>query len=335
MASSFHRTSSPILTMSSQSAHQIPLDKPLMMHPSSSFNYASSWEQSLENNIASISRGRKRSRDEAAVNLDAPEKAPPAIEPVQEDEDEWEYGPGMVLIKKTSGYVRDASSQSGTWLEEQAAAQEALRKEEALAEQRRHAQERPSLRSHKSSRLDLTANLASRDASTHSNRASPKRDLGDSTPRTLEAGSGGSGSQPVIDDFTLHLGIGWSRLGEDEHIQAAARGWARYIENHYPITEPKILLESRGLESYLVEAGEGYFLFAEDLRQGRLVSSDPQRALTNLKSSPPVFDGDHTMSASSSGTPRPTEAEPLPVVPAVATATTAVPSFLEADMEMN
>ncbi|KAL1907456.1 hypothetical protein Sste5344_006798 [Sporothrix stenoceras] len=296
------------------------------MQQSSPFGNPSAWSQNFgQHKAVAPPRGRKRSRDEAAVNLDSPEKAPPAVEPVKEDEDEWEYGPGMVLIKKGSGYVHEAGSQSGTWLEEKAAALEATRKEEALREQQRQAQDRPSLRSHKSSRLDLSAQVASQE-SARSNRSSPKRDLRDASPVTPDGSSSADPSQPVIDDFTFHLGIGWNRLSEDKHIQAAARGWARYIENHYPVTEPKILLESKGLESYLVEAREGYFLFAENLRQGRLVSSNPQRALVNLKSSPPAFDGAETMAAA--GTPLPTEAA---ITPALAVAP-AAPTDVEMDM---
>ncbi|ERT00122.1 hypothetical protein HMPREF1624_03491 [Sporothrix schenckii ATCC 58251] len=321
---SFHRTSSPVLTMTSQAAHQLPFDRPYAMQQSSPFGNPSAWSQNIgQRKPTAPPRGRKRSRDEAAVNLDPPEKAPPAVEPVKEDEDEWEYGPGMVLIKKGSGYIHDASNQSGTWLEEKAAALEATRKEEALVEQQRQAQDRPSLRSHKSSRLDLSAHIESPE-SARSSRSSPKRDVRDPSPMTPDGGSSGGASQPVIDDFTLHLGIGWNRLSDDEHIQAAARGWARYIENHYPVTEPKILLESKGLESYLVEAREGYFLFAENLRQGRLVSSNAQRALDNLKSSPPVFDGTQTMGAA--GTPLPAE---------VATALTAGPATATTDVEMD
>lgn len=312
--------------MTSQSAHQLPFDKPFAMQQSSPFGNPSAWSQNFgQHKAVAPPRGRKRSRDEAAVNLDSPEKAPPAVEPVKEDDDEWEYGPGMVLIKKGSGYVHDASNQSGTWLEEKAAALEATRKEEALREQQRQSQDRPSLRSHKSSRLDLSTHIASQD-SISSNRSSPKRDLGETSPMTPDGSSAGV-SQPKIDDFTFHLGIGWNRLNDNEHIQAAARGWARYIENHYPVTEPKILLESKGLESYLVEAREGFFLFAENLRQGRLVSSNPQRALSNLKSSPPIFDGEHTMAAS--GMPRPAEMTPTPSEATMATATApaSVPSM--------
>lgn len=268
-----------------------------------------------------IPRGRKRSRDEAAINLDPPEKAPPAVEPVQED-DEWEYGPGMILIKKNSGYTHDASSQSGTWVDEKAAKEEQRRTEELLLAQQREAQERPSLRSHKSSRLDVTANLPAQDI--QANRASPGREMSDAStlvsPPTPDASA-----QPVVDDFTLHLGIGWNRISSDEHIQAAARGWARYIEDHFPVTNAQIKLESKGLESYLVEAEEGFFLFGENLRQGRLVSRDPQRVLENLRTSPPTFDGPNTMEATES--PKPVETEP--------TTTTPRPTNGDIDMMMN
>jgi hypothetical protein len=51
-----------------------------------------------------------------------------------------------------------------------------------------------------------------------------------------------------------------------------------------------VRLESRGLQSYLVETEEGYFLFSENLRQGRLVSRDLERAMKNLQASPVNFD---------------------------------------------
>lgn len=294
---SFGRTASPVLTLPSQSAHRNQLDNPFFP-AQSSFGPSAAWAQSLlQNASGQLPRGRKRSRDEAAVNLDAPEKAPPAVEPVKESEDEWEYGPGMILIKKSTGYVHDASNQSGTWLEEKTAAEDARKIEDALLEQQRQSQDRPSLRSHKSSRLDITATLPPHEMP--ANRSSPGRDLSDAAETS---------AQPIVDDFTLHLGIGWSRISEDEHIQAAARGWARYIENHFPISNAQIRLESKGLESYLVESSEGYFLFGENLRQGRLVSTDSQRALQNLKSSPPIFEGPETMGAAES--PKPIEAVP-------------------------
>ncbi|KAK3314794.1 hypothetical protein B0H66DRAFT_605717 [Apodospora peruviana] len=285
--------SSPVLAMQPQAIHQATFGRSFLDRQSSSLHQPVSWPPQLVRTCSAA--GRKRSRDEAAVNLDPPEKV--VEPPIKEAEDEWVYGPGMTLIKKSSGYIPDASSQSGTWVDEKAAKEEAQKAEAALLAQQQLSQERPSLRSHKSQRLATPA-IATDDSS---RRPSPTRVI--TNPLTA---SSDSISQPIVDDFTFHLGIGWSRIGE--HIQEAARGWARYIENHYPITNAKVLLESRGLQSYLVESAEGYFLFAENLRQGRLVSQTAERALKNLKSSPPVFDGPDTMEAT--GTPKPVESVP-------------------------
>ncbi|KAK3387449.1 hypothetical protein B0H63DRAFT_157421 [Podospora didyma] len=295
---SFDRSyaSSPVQVMQPQGILPVGFGKQFVQHQITSFSQPVSWHQRLVH--SSSMAGRKRSRDEAAVNLDPPQKVveSPVI---KEAEDEWVYGPGMTLIKKTTGYVPDASSQSGTWVDEKSAKEEALRTEAALLKHDQLSQDRPSLRSHKSQRLEMATPTHANDRSP-SRRSSPTRDM--ANPMTA---SSDSLSQPIVDDFTFHLGIGWSRISDDEHIQAAARGWARYIENHYPVTNAQIRLESRGLQSYLVQANEGYFLFAENLRQGRLVSKTADGALQNLKVSPPVFDGLDTMHATE--TPKPLE----------------------------
>ena len=105
---------------------------------------------------------------------------------------------------------------------------------------------------------------------------------------------------PQISAVKSSIRYVYTKISEDEHIQAAARGWARYIENHYPVTNAQIRLESNGLQSYLVEAAEGFFLFAENLRQGRLVSTNVEGALKNLQTSPPTFEGAVEMSAAES-----------------------------------
>ncbi|KAJ9132601.1 hypothetical protein NKR23_g11142 [Pleurostoma richardsiae] len=291
-------TSSPVLGIQPQPVHRFPFDKPILSHQSVSFSHSGSWPHQPALGSSSTFAGRKRSRDEASVNLDNPEKTVPAPS-IEEHEDEWEYGPGMIIIKKKSGYVVDAGSQSGTWVEEKAADQRAKQNETALLAQQHEAQERPSLRSHKSQRLDMTATVSSDQQQQPSRLTSAGRDVAESD----------TSKQPIVDNFTLHLGIGWSQISSDEHIQAAARGWARFIENHFPVTDAKIRVESRGLQSYLVEAAEGYFLFAENLRQGRLVSKDSDRALQNLKSSPPVFDGPQIMTAAESPKPEDTSAD--------------------------
>lgn len=274
----FDRTASPVMGLPPQPAHQLSFGRPVFSHQSQSLGHSvlSSTRPILRS--SSTFAGRKRSRDEAAANLDEPEKVVPAPK-VEEPEDEWEYGPGMVLIKKNTGYTADAGSQSGTWLEEKAAREHARKLEEAKIAQKKLSQERSSLRSNKSQRLGLSNDSVPSNDIPQNNGNNHGRDTSPDAPK-----------QPVVDDFTMHLGIGWARLSEDEHIQAAARGWARYIDNHFPVTGAKILLQ-KSQEAYLVQAREGFFLFAENLREGRLVSSDPERAFVNLKSCPAVFDG--------------------------------------------
>lgn len=209
---------------------------------------------------------RKRSRDEADDNL-TPDEPPPKVE---ENPDEWVYGEGMVLIKPNVGYVADASSQSGTWKEEKEADEDRLRQQKEL--------NMADLRNNKSQRLDLSG----------TNPFTNPEVLGRPLPGMPVVSPKAS---PVIDDCTVHLGIGWSKITDEGPLHAAAKGWARFIENHYPLTSVKIRLESKGLQSYLIESDQGYFLFAEDLRQGRLVSQDVEVAMRHLQRNPPTFDG--------------------------------------------
>ena len=273
----------PALAISPQTAQQaIALSRTYSAEASSPMNAKPSGPESRHDAPPAqrpSAAGRKRSRDEAEMNFteDLPEPTP--IEPIKESEEDWIYGEGMVLIKPGSGYIADASSQSGTWVEEKAAAEEEARK----AALQRQLDQRPILRSAKSQRLETVA-------------GSPGKEYSVPSPSTSVSNLDAA-SPPVVDDFTLHLGIGWRRISEDDHIQAAARGWAKYIENHYPLTNVTIRLESKGLQSYLVEATEGYFLFEESLRQGRLVSVTGEGALHNLRHNPPVFDGVDTMMA--------------------------------------
>lgn len=290
---------SPVLAVPPQSAHQASFEKPP----------CGQGVMSQESQVASPATapgtrpmaGRKRSRDEAAPNLADEASEPMHIESTAAPEDDWEYGEGMTLIKPNQSYFSDATTQSGTWLEERKAAEDEAH-QAAAAARALALQERPPLRSNKSQRLDQTA------------LPSPGGDAGIGAFDTQSSASARAGATadssvpsppdssglPVVDDFTLLLGVGWRRISDDEHIQAAARGWARYLENHYPLSAVTIRLESRGLQAYLAEATEGFFLFAEDLRQGQFVSQNAESALQNLKSSPPVFEGHETLFASES-----------------------------------
>lgn len=238
------------------------------------FDPMSTQEAVNESTYFPSSTCRKRSRDEASINLEPDVPPSTSVDGLQTD---WVYGEGMVLIKPNAGYIADASSQSGTWLEEKTE----MDKEVTNGRET----ERPRLRNHKSLRMDHEACDTAPTATLIS-------DASGSLGKSHITASG-----PVVDDFTLHLGIGWRRISDDEHIQAAARGWARFIENHYPLTKVCVVLESKGLQSYLVEAAEGFYLLAEDLRQARLVSQNVEGALQNLQMSPPRFDGSNAMVA--------------------------------------
>lgn len=234
--------------------------------------------------------GRKRSRDEAGSNLedDYFPVQPPVVQPETENEEEWEYGEGMVLIKPNrKGGIIEAGSQTGTWAEEQA---EQERLKAAAAALVAATPERPILRAAKSQRLHLSSSpCISEEVMSNGTLVSPG-----SPERT------NGHAEPTVDDFTRHLGIGWSSVNTtDADIGAAARGWTKFIENHFPITDAKIRLQSKGLASYLVEANEGYFLFGEDLKQGRLVSTSLENTWVNLRAPVPVFEGDVIMEASS------------------------------------
>ncbi|KAM0418997.1 hypothetical protein ACHAPT_012048 [Fusarium lateritium] len=275
-------SSSPVLTMSPQPAHQsmgmASFGHHHHHHTPPRFAPIPSQFAAFQP-ARSAGAGRKRSREEASDNLEPDVKSLP----VEEPEEEWVYGPGMTLIKPSSRYVTDAGTQSGTWVEEKKAVEDAAVKEA-----------RSLIRNPKLQRVSR-AQPAGRAASAKS-------------PIKIDLKTPPSNEGPAIDNFTLHLGIGWRRISDDEHIQAAARGWARFIENHFPLSNVRILLESNGLQSYLVEASEGFFLFAENLRQGQLVSQTAEGALQNLQCSPPTFDGMETLSAAES--PRPVSASP-------------------------
>jgi hypothetical protein len=190
------------------------------------------------------------------------------------------YGEGMTLIQP-DGFIIDASSQSGTWVEE---------KEEARAVLPSSSPATPALLSRKSQRLDSNA------APIFINESQASTANGSSPPKSYP-------SEPAVDDFTVLLGVGWTRLNaEDVHIQAAARGWSRYIENHFPLNDVSILLQSKGLSSYLVGCSEGFFLFHEDLGEGRLLGRTFETTMHNLRRQPAAFEGADSVHAI--GTPR-------------------------------
>lgn len=145
---------------------------------------------------------------------------------------------------------------------------------------------------------------------------------------------------PVIDNITIMLGVGWSRVNGDQDVLAAARGCARFIERHYPLSAAKILLKSKALDASLVETTEGYYLFQEDLNQGRLVSKNWDTCLANLKySSKIIFEGLETLYARRSPSPLSTRTietdPPLETAPTPTTTSYTNSPFVSTDDQMS
>lgn len=101
------------------------------------------------------------------------------------------------------------------------------------------------------------------------------------------------------DEHTHHLGIGWTEMGTDPDLLAATRGHSRYIDKHYTLTDPEIVLRNKSKEQYIVECGEGCYLFKEDLTEGRLVGQDMEETLERLQEPDMRFDGNGPIYATS------------------------------------
>lgn len=246
------------------------------MSPSLYAGHTTSWTPAIETAPVSTKPSRKRSRDETAFEQAEAENptfsAPP--EPIPE---EPIYGEGMVLLNPSTGRALAAESQTGTWYEDQVEKQ-AIAKAAEAAQRPKMPVSRKSQRISQSS-IQVALNLPNSGAP-----ASPPK----STPNT------------EIDEATLALGIGWTKMSsEDPDLQAAARGWARYLEVHYPmhIHRAEILLKHRGLDAYLVGCQEGFFLFQENMLEGKLVGRTWESTLTNLRAQPMHFEGTEVLHA--------------------------------------
>lgn len=290
---------SPTMILSSQEPPRPFVDPSPFHQPdphSHTPNNFSQWTPSSSRTPVCTAPSRKRPRDESTLAehdsfhdgsyFPATHTPPPTIpkhEPI--------YGEGMTLLNPTTGLAVSAESQTGTWFEEATAAtnlahtlhppppSSSTSTTATEPEPRTRPILKPALSSRKSQRLDTTApgpddiTLATL-ASHHSTGRSP--------PKTTRL-------DPAVDDSTHLLGIGWTRLRADDpaadaDVQAAARGWAKYINNHYPgVADAQILLQSKGLSAYLVAASGGFWLFREDLSEGRLVGGCWETCLASLR----------------------------------------------------
>jgi hypothetical protein len=265
--------------------------------PTSIPNHSTSYTPIDSMTPISTNPSRKRSRDESAFDsADAEGSYFPSLQaqanPPAPIPEEPIYGEGMTLLNPSTGVVLSAESQTGTWYEEKADTAALASEVEAINAANAFRPKIPASR--KSIRLSQNSipslSTFAVNQSTSSNTSAPA-----SPPKTAS-----STSHPEIDEATLALGIGWTLLAnEDENIQTAARGWARYLENHYAryIHNAEILLKSSGLNAYLVRSNEGFYLFSENLLEGRLVSREWERCISNLRSQPMMFEGEEILRA--------------------------------------
>ncbi|KAJ5163573.1 uncharacterized protein N7500_005403 [Penicillium coprophilum] len=250
---------------------------------------------------------RKRSRDEStfeeAVAPSAPPVPAPKVQPI--------YGEGMVLLNSQTGLAISAESQTGTWYEQEAEAQQAAA---APVSSRSNALLSDATDvSRKSQRLDKSAPGLD-DIALSSIRQRLDHSSSNDQHRTLNAGPAPP-AEPLVDDATRLLGIGWQRVNTDGDMAPAVRGWTKYINNQYSahLHDSQMLLKSRALNAYLVTAtptsghSPAFYLFTEDLTQGQLVASSWEACLQNLRSSPIIFEGAAPLGAND----RP-NAQPIP-----------------------
>jgi hypothetical protein len=256
-------------------------------------NHSTSWTPIDSMTPISTNPSRKRSRDETAFeHVDADGSYFPSLvdqvntpAPIPE---EPIYGEGMTLLNSTGQHV-SPESQTGTWYEEK-----------VPEPQQEQPEFRPIL---PSSRKSVRLSQASDPALLSTNNPFASISAPASPPKTA--------THPLVDAATLALGIGWTKLSDDPGMQAAARGWARYIENHYArhIHGAEVLLKSEGLNAYLVGCQEGFLLFRENLLEGQLVGRSWEATLVNLRAGPMQFEGEETLRAERTPGPEDLERE--------------------------
>ncbi|KAF1983300.1 hypothetical protein K402DRAFT_396770 [Aulographum hederae CBS 113979] len=208
--------------------------------------------------------GRKRSRDESTEpnEEDLPQGA--IIRPAEPPKPRGEpiYGPGMTLIYPGDpGYNIAAESQTGTWADEKQEQEEQANKAG-----------RPAVIARKSQRTIAGA-------------SSPTEH-----PHQMVSPSIITQPEEPVDQLNLILGIGWKRLPDGQ--VDAARGWERYIQNHFDVQNPTILVFNEGLHAYLVRTQglqDNFWLFQEDLTCCKLIGTTEESAIANLRQQNPTY----------------------------------------------
>ncbi|MCJ1322059.1 hypothetical protein MMC15_007404 [Xylographa vitiligo] len=281
---SHHQPFSPV----SHHPHQQPMSAyPFQPQPS----HSSEWTPATSSKpVLTTNPSFKRSRDEVdSDEADSDQSSPfttsnpiTTHEPMQE---RLVYGEGMTVINASTGRATAAETQTGTWLEEnlEIERQASIKAADSLAQ----VAENVSIRPKKSLRLD-TLPLPFYSSSSPS-------------PDDISLDSQ-STSDSCYDAASLLLGVGWRSIGEEKDTQAAAKGWAKYIENHYyDLSNVHLLMKSEAHQAYLGKAdmagSEGFFMFSEDLSEGRFVAQTWKHCIMNLKVTPLVYDSEEILKA--------------------------------------
>ncbi|CAI7664583.1 unnamed protein product [Penicillium glandicola] len=219
---------------------------------------------------------RKRSRDEATAEEAVAPSVPLGHQAAPTLKTQPIYGEGMVLLNPQTGLAISAESQTGTWYEQKSEAQQAAA---APVSSRSNALLSDATDvSRKSQRLDKSAPRLD-DIALSSIRQRLNDPSSNDQHRTLNAGPAPP-AEPLIDDATHLLGIGWQRVNTDGDMAPAVRGWTNRALNAYLVTATPVSGPS-----------PAFYLFSEDLTQGQLVASSWEACLQNLRSSPIIFEG--------------------------------------------
>ena len=236
---------------------------------------------------------RKRSRQESLSEDESmggtlPPSRTPGISPTNL------HGADIPRINPLTGTATEGEEVSGSWLENEL--DERLGRKERTTNMTDSESESPK-RKVRRRETASDADVAEASNATQSSRATV--------------------AEPAIDQYTRLLGIGWTYEGEQSNFVAMARGYARFIHNHYPLADIEILLKSKSLESYLVKSNQGYFLFQEDLTCGRLVAESWEDTVQNLQCSPVRFSCEQSLHAAGNSA-RDREAENREALAAIA-----------------
>ena len=102
-------------------------------------------------------------------------------------------------------------------------------------------------------------------------------------------------AEPLIDEATRVLGISWTRMDSTEALRINQAAYGKLIQRHYPaLKDVTIWFENSAIPCYLVKALNAYsdlweyFIFSHDLKEARLVTTDPSQLMARLQMLPAI-----------------------------------------------